>query len=80
MGVAENRGPAIVYAIALFVFPVMRTLVEQAYFFRVQKVNMSARPPGPRRSLPPARLFIVFCRVALPSVRGRSSYPDSASP
>lgn len=45
MGAKGDRGPAIVYAIFLFVFPVSRTLVEQAYFYRVQKVNMSACPP-----------------------------------
>lgn len=43
MGWQGDRGPAVVYGLMLFVFPVLRTLVEQAYFYRVQKVNMSAR-------------------------------------
>ena len=31
------------YAIALFVFPVIKTVIEQAYFYRVQMINMRVK-------------------------------------
>jgi hypothetical protein len=43
MGSTNDEGCAAAYALCLFVFPVARTLVEQAYFYRVQKINMSVR-------------------------------------
>jgi ATP-binding cassette subfamily C (CFTR/MRP) protein 1 len=43
MGATSPAGCAAAYAIMLFVFPLARTLVEQAYFYRVQLINMGVR-------------------------------------
>ena len=43
MGSTNNQGCAAAYALLLFVFPVARTLVEQAYFYRVQLINAGVK-------------------------------------
>jgi hypothetical protein len=43
MGSTNDAGCAAGYAVLLFVFPVARTLVEQAYFMRVQLINMGVK-------------------------------------
>ena len=43
MGSTNAAGCAAGYAVLLFVFPVARTLVEQAYFYRTQVLNMNVR-------------------------------------
>ena len=43
MGSTNDKGCAAAYALALFVLPLARTLVEQAYFYRVQLINMGVK-------------------------------------
>ena len=43
LGMKSPAGCALIYACLLFVLPCIKTLVEQAYFYRVQKLNMSVR-------------------------------------
>ena len=43
MGSTNDAGCAAAYALALFFLPVARTLVEQAYFYRVQLINMGVK-------------------------------------
>ena len=43
MGSTNDAGCAAAYALALFFLPLARTLVEQAYFYRVQKINMGVK-------------------------------------
>ena len=43
MGSTNDAGCAAAYALALFFLPVARTMVEQAYFYRVQLINMGVK-------------------------------------
>jgi ABC-type multidrug transport system fused ATPase/permease subunit len=43
MGSTNDKGSAAAYAILLFILPLARTLVEQAYFYRVQLINMGVK-------------------------------------
>lgn len=43
MGSTNFEGNAAVYALLMFILPTAKTLVEQAYFYRVQCINMSVK-------------------------------------